>query len=70
MPPFVSPMCPHCKKKNRFDLAELNKNPGTGMVYRGSAIDVHDFFIVTCRECGQQFKITVKLEDDDKANDK
>lgn len=70
MPPFVSPICPHCNKENRFDFAELNKNPGAGMVYRSGVIDLHDFFIVTCQECGQQFKFSIKVEDNGKAKDK
>ena len=69
MPPFVSPICPHCKHKNRFDFAELKRNPGTGMVYRGSAIDVDEVFVVTCQECGRKFKFTVKVEQDGKAKD-
>jgi RNase P subunit RPR2 len=61
MPPFVLPTCPHCQKKNRFDFAELKKVPETGMVYRGGAHDIEEY-VVTCQECGQRFKFTVKVK--------
>ena len=70
MPPFVLPTCPHCQKPNRFDFAELQRNPGTGMVYRSGVIDVHEDFVVTCQKCGRKFKFTVKVEQDGKAKNK
>jgi RNase P subunit RPR2 len=70
MPPFVLPTCPHCQKKNRFDFAELQKNPGTGMVYRSGVMDAHEDFVVTCQNCGQKFKFTAKVEQDGKAKNK
>jgi hypothetical protein len=39
------------------------------MVYRGGASDIEDY-VVTCQECGQKFKFTVKVEQDGKAKDK
>jgi hypothetical protein len=70
MPPFVLPTCPHCQKTNRIDFAELQKNPRTGMVYRGDVIDLHEDFVVICQKCGQKFKFTAKVAQDGKAKNK
>lgn len=62
MPPFVSTTCPHCRKRNRFDLAELKKTDTMVMkkitVYR--AVYADEEFSVICRHCGHKFKFTVK----------
>lgn len=60
MPPFVSAECPHCKHRNRYDLAELKKDGGyayKGTVYR--IIKTDEEWSVACQKCGQPFKITV-----------
>lgn len=69
MPPFVNTECAHCKKPNRFDLAELRKGGGSifkGTVYR--QIQDQEEFEVTCQHCGRKFKILMKGVDDDKEN--
>lgn len=61
MPPFVSTECPHCKKGNRFDLAELQKSDGSlvkGILYRGD--EKEEEFAVTCQICGRKFKFMPK----------
>lgn len=60
MPPFVTAECPKCKRKNRYDLAELRKDGGIafrGTVYR--AVETDEEWIVTCEKCGHQFKMKV-----------
>ena len=62
MPPFVNPDCPHCGKKNRFDLAELRKEDGMVMKHLTlqSAMQPEEFS-VTCQHCGRKFKVTEEV---------
>jgi hypothetical protein len=65
MPPFLSTNCIHCKKPNRFDLAELRKKDGSltkGMIYR--SIQTEEEFEVTCQHCGRKFKFLWKGTND------
>ena len=57
MPPFVNPDCPHCGKKNRFDIAELEEKSGT-LLRRISLQSVMQpkEYSVTCQHCGKKFK--------------
>lgn len=68
MPPFLNTKCIHCKKNNRFDLAELSKESGSLMkkiVFRGEE-KADQEFEVTCQQCGRKFKFTVKGGDNGK----
>lgn len=62
MPPFVATECPNCRKRNRFDLAELKSTD----IVAFKRIDLHSLigdeeeFSVTCQHCGRKFKFTVK----------
>jgi len=62
MPPFVATECPNCRKRNRFDLAELKSTD----IVAFKRIDLHNLmddeeeFSVTCQHCGRKFKFTVK----------
>ena len=61
MPPFINTNCTHCRKLNRFDLAELRKNDESlvkGVVGRQGEED--EMFEETCRHCGRKFKFPVK----------
>lgn len=62
MPPFVNTNCVHCKKPNRFDLADLRIKDGSitkGVIYRGEEKNSEEFE-VTCQKCGRKFKFTLK----------
>jgi RNase P subunit RPR2 len=62
MPPFLSTECPNCRKRNRFDLAELKRTDTMVLkkitLYRVS--DDDEEFSVTCQHCGRKFKFIVK----------
>ncbi|MBI3340112.1 MAG: hypothetical protein HY022_08280 [Chloroflexi bacterium] len=62
MPPFVSTECPHCQKRNRFDLAELNKTDTMVMknILLHVVSDDDEEFSVTCQHCGRKFKLTMR----------
>lgn len=69
MPPFVNTDCIHCKKPNRFDLAELRKEDGA-VVFKGESHSINKLeeeeFVVTCQLCGRKFKFPMKGGNDGK----
>ena len=63
MPPFINTNCIHCKKTNRFDLAELGKKDGSitkGLSFRDEDEYAVEEFVVTCNYCRRKFKFAVK----------
>lgn len=58
MPPFAPADCPHCRHRNRFDIAELRKKDA--LAYKTVFREVDEEFSVTCENCGRDFKINVK----------
>ena len=61
MPPFAPAECPHCRHRNRYDIAELKKKDGhinKGIIYR--SVEQDEEFEVTCENCGRSFKLTLK----------
>ncbi|MBX3038595.1 MAG: hypothetical protein KF758_16915 [Anaerolineales bacterium] len=67
MPPFLNTNCTHCKKPNRFDLAEIDKYNGSlikGILFRGN--EQAEELEVTCQHCGRKFKFTLDERDDGK----
>ena len=68
MPPFINTNCTHCRKSNRFDLAELRKKDGSlarDVMHLGED-RLEEEFIVTCEICGKKFKFIVKGGDNGK----
>ena len=62
MPPNHFALCPHCKRENVFDEAELlATRPGARTVRPQQHEPKLHEFAVTCQHCHRPFKIRIPL---------